>query len=75
MGIINLYEAKRNEVFHVVSIPNVGLLQNLGVREGTKIVVQSRYKLGGPVLVRVEDSFAVAVGKDIATQIAVRGIA
>jgi len=72
--MMNLYEAKKSGVFHVVSVPNVGLLQNLGLRVGTKVAVQSRYALGGPVLLRVEDSFAVAVGKDIATQIAVREV-
>jgi len=31
--------------------------------------------LGGPVLLRVEGAFDVAIGKDIATQIAVMSIA
>jgi len=72
--ITNLYEAKKNQVFQVASVPNIGLLENLGLRNGTKVVVQSRYALGGPVLLRVENTFAVAIGKDIATQIAVREV-
>ena len=72
--ITNLYEAKKNQVFQVASVPNIGLLENLGLRNGTKIVVESRYALGGPVLLRIENAFAVAIGKDIATQIAVREV-
>ncbi|MCL2376543.1 MAG: ferrous iron transport protein A [Defluviitaleaceae bacterium] len=72
--IINLYEAKKNGVFQVTSVPDIGLLENLGLRNGTKVVVESRYALGGPVLLRIENTFAVAIGKDIATQIAVKEV-
>jgi Fe2+ transport system protein FeoA len=72
--ITNLYEAERNHKFQVASVPNVGLLKNLGVRNGTKVTVQNRYSLGGPVLLRVEDAYSVAIGKDIATQIAVKEV-
>ena len=71
---MNLYEAKKNGIFQVTSVPNIGLLENLGLRNGTRVVVQSRYALGGPVLLRVENAFAVAIGKDIATQISVREV-
>jgi len=56
-------------------VPDIGLLQSLGVRAGTQVTVQNRYALGGPVLLRVEGTFSVAVGKDIARQIAVRELA
>jgi Fe2+ transport system protein FeoA len=72
--ITNLYEAEQNHKFQVASVPNVGLLKNLGVRNGTKVIVQNRYALGGPVLLRVEDAYSVAIGKDIATQIAVKEV-
>lgn len=68
----NLYEAKKNINLHVASIPNVGLLQNIGLRTGTKVAVKTRYAFGGPVLLRVENSFTIAIGKDIATQISVK---
>ena len=74
-AIMNLYEAKKNGSFKVASVPNIGLLQNLGLCVDTNITVQGRYALGGPVLLRVEDAFAVAIGKDIATQIAVKEVA
>jgi len=74
--MMNLYEAserkaRKNKVFNIVSVPNVGLLQNIGLRANTKVSVRNKYGLGGPVLLRVEDAFAVAIGKDIATQIIV----
>jgi len=72
--MINLYEAKKNQVFQVVSTPDIGLLENLGLRNGTRVVVESRYALGGPVLLRVENAFAIAIGKDIAIQISVEEV-
>ena len=74
-AVINLYEAKKNGSFTVASVPNIGLLQSLGLRVNTQVTVQGRYAFGGPVLLRVEDAFAVAIGKDFATQIAVKELA
>jgi len=74
-AVVNLYQANRGGSFQVESVPKIGLLENLGLRVGTNIKVQDRYALGGPVLLKVENAFAVAIGKDIATQIAVRSVA
>lgn len=71
---LNLYQASKNGVFRVVSIPEIGLLENLGLRHGTRVVLQNRYSLGGPVLLRVENAFTIAIGKDIATQIEVKEV-
>jgi Fe2+ transport system protein FeoA len=71
MKTINLYDAKKYEKFIVASIPEIDLLENLGVRAGTNIFLQARYIFGGPVLLRVEDSYTIALGKDIATRIEV----
>jgi len=68
---MNLYAAEKNVPYCVASVPEIGLLKNLGVRIGTKVSINQRYALGGPVLLNIEDSFFVALGKDIATQIAV----
>jgi len=69
-----LYETNHKGPFFVSSVPDVKLLENLGLRVGTKIDIQNRYAFGGPVLLRVEDAFSVAVGKDIAKQISVTEI-
>jgi len=68
---MNLYQI-RDGAFLVSHLPNIGLLQNLGLRVGSRVTVENRYALGGPVLLRVEDSFEIALGKDIATQISVK---
>ncbi|MCL2837680.1 MAG: ferrous iron transport protein A [Oscillospiraceae bacterium] len=71
MDILSLYTAPKNTKYMVVDVPDVGLLNSLGLRAGTKVTVQNRYALGGPVLLRVEDAYSVAIGKDIAKQIGV----
>ena len=68
---INLYEAKKSSSLQVASIPQIQLLENMGLRIGTQVTVQNRYALGGPVLLRVEGAYDLALGKDIAQQIAV----
>lgn len=69
-----LYEAKKTGTFQVVSVPNIGLLENLGLRVGTWVTIQNRYAFGGPVLLRVKDAFVIALGKDIAKQITVKEV-
>ena len=69
---INLYEAKNRGTFHVASIPQIRLLESMGLRKGTQITVKNRYIMGGPVLLRVEGAYDLALGKDIAQQIAVK---
>jgi len=72
--MINLYEANKRGTFQVLSVPGIGLLENLGVRTGTQITLQNRFALGGPVLLRVEGAYSVALGKDIAKQITVQEV-
>ena len=67
----NLYEAQSTASLKVTSVPDIGLLESMGLRPGTTVRVENRYVLGGPVLLRVEDTYSIAIGKDIATQIAV----
>ena len=69
---INLYEAKKKGVFQVASMPQIHSLASMGLRAGTQITVQNRYSMGGPVLLRVEGAYDLALGKDIARQISVR---
>lgn len=71
--ISNLYSAKKMSTVRVTSIPEICLLENIGLRTGTKATVQTRYALGGPILLRVENAYSVAIGKDIAMQIGVEG--
>jgi len=70
----NLYAAKEGHPLKIVSVANIALLESLGVRLGTQLAVKNRYTFGGPVLLRIEDSYSVAIGKDIATQILVQEV-
>ena len=67
--ITNLYQTKQHGSYQVTAVPNIALLKNLGLRVGTNVTVQNRYGMGGPVLLRVEKAFSVALGKDVAKQI------
>jgi len=71
---VNLYNAKKTGSFQLVFVPSIGLLENLGLRAGTQVTLQNRYALGGPVLLRVEGAYSIALGKDIAEQISVQEI-
>jgi len=72
---MSLYQARKQGSFQVASVPQIQLLENMGLRTGTQITVQNRYGLGGPVLLRVEGSYDIALGKDIAQQITVKEVA
>ena len=71
---INLYAANKKGRFQVTSVPSIGLLESMGLRTGTYVTIQNRYAFGGPVLLRVEDAYSVALGKDIALQIGVKQV-
>ncbi|MCL2036583.1 MAG: ferrous iron transport protein A [Oscillospiraceae bacterium] len=75
---ISLYGTKKSDrkrEYIIVSVPDDGLLKNLGIRDEVRVRVLNRYVFGGPVLLRVEDAYTVAIGKDIAKQIMVSEIA
>ena len=71
MDTINLYEANKSDTFIVAAVPDISLLENIGLRVGTQVAVRNRYGFGGPVLLNVEDAYYVALGKDIAKRIEV----
>jgi len=70
MKIINLYKADKNKIYQVINAPD-GLLESMGVRSGVRVEIKNRYVLGGPVLLRVEDAYSIAIGKDVAKGIQV----
>jgi Fe2+ transport system protein FeoA len=67
----NLYAAEKGRSLTVTYVPNIDLLRNMGLRAGSQAMVQSKYIWGGPVLLRVEGAYSIALGKDIAVQIGV----
>lgn len=68
----SIYNAKDGLEYCVTSTPELGILRSLGIIRDAIISKQKTYKLGGPVLLMVESS-EIAIGKDIAKDIMVRG--
>ncbi len=68
---LNLYGAKKGKTYTVTSTPDYMLLSSIGILEGVKIRIESKYKLGGPVSVSLSTR-KIAIGKDIASKILVK---
>jgi len=68
----SIYNAKDNLQYIVVNAPELGILKSLGIIENAMIQKLMTHRFGGPVLIKV-DSSEIAIGKDIAEKIIVRG--
>lgn len=66
-----LYSSEKGKNYLVTQIPDISLLENLGIFVGSQILKKRTYKLGGPVLVEI-DTREVAIGKEIAKLIKVQ---
>lgn len=71
-NVKNLYYAKDNQKYIIADVPDIGLLKSLGIVKNATVRKKMTHKLGGPVLLMVESS-QIAIGKDIAEKILVRG--
>lgn len=67
----NIYEVKNNQAYIIQDIPDMKLLKSLGIRKNAQVFKKHSYKLGGPVLLKVDMS-EIALGKDVAEKIIVR---
>ncbi len=67
---MELYNSNNDEWYQVIDIPDMALLNTLGVFVGAKILKKFTYKMGGPVLILI-NSREVAIGKDLALKIQV----
>lgn len=70
---ITLYDVKKSKKCRVKSIPDIPLLESLGISNDTIITVNNKYAFGGPVLLKV-DTATIAVGKDVAEKILVEEV-
>ena len=64
-----LYEIEKKQNCVIQSLPEVGLLHYLGLREGLKVSVMSKQPFGGPVVVQFGNNRSIAISKEIAEQI------
>ncbi len=71
--MLDLYTAEINKTYLVNTMPEIDLLNSLGVFEGAEIFKKSTYKMGGPVLILI-DNREVAIGKDTALLINVEEV-
>lgn len=68
----NIYSALAEKEYIIEEAPDYGILKSLGIVKDATVHKKMTYKLGGPVLLKVASS-EIAIGKDIAKQIKVRG--
>lgn len=70
---LNLYFAKKNRRFIIITLNDNALLKSVGIKRNAIIEKVSRFYFGGPVLIRTCSSL-FAISKEIACQIVVREI-
>lgn len=63
-----LSELKLNRRGIIKSLPQMKLLDSLGLREGTTIMILSRQPLNGPLVIQLGRR-SIALGRDISDQI------
>lgn len=66
----SLYNVPDNCNYTVADVPNVKVLNSLGIFPGSVVRKKKKYGLGGPVLINLATR-ELALGKDIATAILV----
>ena len=70
----SLYDAAKGAALIIIDMPKISLLTSMGLGIGTQIKVESKYPFGGPVLLKIENTCSIALGKDIAKQVAVQEV-
>jgi ferrous iron transport protein A len=68
----SIYYAEDGLSYTITQAPELGILKSLGIVKNACIRKKMTHRLGGPVLIKVESS-EIAIGKDIAEKILVRG--
>lgn len=66
----SLYTVPDNRDYTISSVPDVKILNSLGIFPGSTVRKKKKYGLGGPVLINLATR-ELALGKDIATAILV----
>lgn len=66
-----LYTLNKKQKCIIDDMPNVGLLQDLGLRKGMTVSVLTRHPFGGPIVVKINNR-SIAIDKNVAEQIVTR---
>ncbi|MGF7184383.1 ferrous iron transport protein A [Desulfitispora alkaliphila] len=70
---MTLYTIKNKDCYIIDKLPQIGLLNSLGMREGAVVSIMSKQPLGGPVVVKLGGR-CLAISKDVAEQITVKEV-
>lgn len=70
---MTLYNLDKKDKCTIVSLPNVGLLESLGIRKGLNVSIKNKQPLGGPVVLQT-GTRSIAIGREIASKIVVEVI-
>lgn len=70
---MTLYNLNKDNRCRIVSLPDVGLLESLGIRKGLKVCIKNKQPLGGPVILQT-GTRNIAIGRAIASEIVVEVI-
>ena len=70
---MNLSKVESNKVYKIISIPDVDMLESIGIRAGDTVIKKLTYPLGGPTIVEI-DNREVAIGNKVAIRVAVEEV-
>ncbi|GAB6086415.1 FeoA family protein [Alkaliphilus crotonatoxidans] len=70
---MSIYQLSRNNSCIIESLPSLGLLKSLGMREGMKVNVMSKQPFGGPIVLQLGRR-SIAISKSVAELITVKEV-
>lgn len=70
---MTLYNLNKEDRCQILSTPDMGLLESLGIRVGLNVRIKNKQPLGGPVVLQT-GTRNIAIGRAIADQIVVEVI-
>ncbi|MGI6536986.1 MAG: FeoA family protein [Caldicoprobacterales bacterium] len=68
----DLYSVEKGKEYIVTEAPDIKLLSSIGIFKGARIKKDYVYRFGGPVSISLSTR-KIAIGKDIAEKIQVKG--
>ncbi|MBU5485818.1 ferrous iron transport protein A [Clostridium sp. MSJ-11] len=71
---MNLYDLKVSSNCEIGNIPEIPLLNSIGVRKGIRVEVVSKQPFSGPIVIKIAKR-NIAIAKEIANKIKVKEVA
>ncbi len=70
---MSIYQLKSNKSYIIESLPSLGLLRSLGMREGMRVNIMSKQPFGGPIVLQLGKR-SIAISKIVAEQITAKEV-